>query len=311
MKKATAFVLSLIVCFYHVNAIAAPPGFAWGSLGAFVPLLLICLILLILFLIFFNKGHNKENKILWLNWYTYVSLPISILILIGLSIKSAGVEGVFAAILAIYFCFVLYGLYNRRLWGWVGNWIILGMPISLALLDLLALGKNLPAQIGSILANVMGSLIWFLPNYIYFKKRRFLFECKVPVMEADIVVPKETKDDRVEHPNKSVESVEKKDADIIPARKEAKLGNNEPMVEEEKRQNEKFPYEAELQRRAFAQLLKEERDEATMLQAKVMCDGDTTRVEPSYYKLRYQQMVESGDIENLKRQILKEKRQQE
>jgi len=76
------------------------------------------------------------------------------------------------------------------------------------------------------------------------------------------------------------------------------------------KKNDEFPYKAELERRAYAYLLKEEKDEATMLQAKVMCDGDTEKADVIYYKLRYQQIVESGEIEKFRKAILAEKPQQ-
>jgi hypothetical protein len=68
--------------------------------------------------------------------------------------------------------------------------------------------------------------------------------------------------------------------------------------------NEQFPYMAELKRTVYSLLLKEKKDEATMLQAKVECDGDTEKAEARYYQLRYQQIVESGKIDELKKKFL-------
>jgi hypothetical protein len=80
----------------------------------------------------------------------------------------------------------------------------------------------------------------------------------------------------------------------------------------EKRQNElvsikgDFPYKAELERRIYAHVLKEQEDEATMLQARVLCDGDSKIAKVMYCKLKYAQIVESGLVEALKKEILDE-----
>ena len=65
--------------------------------------------------------------------------------------------------------------------------------------------------------------------------------------------------------------------------------------------------EAELQRTVYSLLLKEKKDEATMLQAKVECAGDTEKAEIKYYQLRYEQIIESGEINEIVDRILSEK----
>nr|MBC8420879.1 DUF2628 domain-containing protein [Desulfobacterales bacterium] len=71
---------------------------------------------------------------------------------------------------------------------------------------------------------------------------------------------------------------------------------------------EEFPYMAELNRRIYARLLKEERDEASMLQAKAECGGNEDKIEAAYYKIRYKQVIESGEVDELKAEILAEKK---
>ena len=66
--------------------------------------------------------------------------------------------------------------------------------------------------------------------------------------------------------------------------------------------------EAEIKRTVYSLLLKEKKDEATMLQAKVECDGDLEKAEIKYYQLRYDQIVESGKINEIKKKLLAAKR---
>lgn len=62
-------------------------------------------------------------------------------------------------------------------------------------------------------------------------------------------------------------------------------------------QYDKFPYKAELERRIYGFLGQEEtRDEATYLQALVEADGDETRAKAAYFKLRFRQMLEEGQV---------------
>ena len=62
--------------------------------------------------------------------------------------------------------------------------------------------------------------------------------------------------------------------------------------------------EAEIKRTVYSLLLKEKKDEATMLQAKVESDGDLEKAEIRYYQLRYDQIVESGKINEIEKRLL-------
>ena len=77
------------------------------------------------------------------------------------------------------------------------------------------------------------------------------------------------------------------------------------------RENKQFPYMMELKRMIYAQLLKEKKDDATVFQAKVECNGDAKKAEMKYYQLRYKQIVESGEINEFKEKILAAKRKKE
>ncbi|HID30130.1 MAG TPA: hypothetical protein EYP19_09015 [Desulfobacterales bacterium] len=69
-----------------------------------------------------------------------------------------------------------------------------------------------------------------------------------------------------------------------------------------------FPYQAELDRRVFHFLVNEkERDGATMVQALAESDGDKERAKARYFRLRYKQMAEAGELARFMKEILEEK----
>jgi len=65
--------------------------------------------------------------------------------------------------------------------------------------------------------------------------------------------------------------------------------------------------DVEVERAIYSFLLEEKKDEATLLQAKVECDGDAEKAETKYYQLRYHQIVESGEINRIRERILADK----
>ena len=69
-----------------------------------------------------------------------------------------------------------------------------------------------------------------------------------------------------------------------------------------------FPYQAELDRRVFRFLVNEKaRDGATMVQAMAESDGDKERAKARYFRLRYKQMAEAGELARFMKEILEEK----
>ena len=75
---------------------------------------------------------------------------------------------------------------------------------------------------------------------------------------------------------------------------------NKILLEKTKRNRSKvaeFPYKAELDRRVFKFLANEEKDMATWVQAVTESDGDQKKAQARYFKLRYQQMEEAGELE--------------
>jgi hypothetical protein len=71
-------------------------------------------------------------------------------------------------VLILYFI-VGNGLYKRKLWAWKVNWIILfGEPLYI----MMKKSEDVPHFIGLFIGFF---IIWYFPNFIYFKKRRVLF----------------------------------------------------------------------------------------------------------------------------------------
>ena len=71
------------------------------------------------------------------------------------------------------------------------------------------------------------------------------------------------------------------------------------------RGKKEFPYKAELKRRVFSYIVDEEKDIATILRAKMLCGSKKHNIAITYYKLRYQQMLETGELNKLEKEILK------
>lgn len=118
----------------------------------------------------------------WLKFYIYIFLPFRILtsfnqtlaqyvtlIWAGYDAQLTPMTFVPIIIWDIFICFVIYGLHKRRIWGWICNWIYMGMMVLISPINF---QNSIGAYIGAV---IILSLAFFLPNYIYFKKRRLLF----------------------------------------------------------------------------------------------------------------------------------------
>ncbi len=132
----------------------------------------------------------------WLRFWNYVVLPaVGVVALVMIfDLPRLRYEMLPIAILCVS---VAFGLRERKLWAWRWNWIVI-VIISLALLvpftvrdthddfaDLVAhgIGELLStdwAKLDDLVAPfairlVLVSLVWLLPNWLYWKKRKGLF----------------------------------------------------------------------------------------------------------------------------------------
>ena len=119
-----------------------------------------------------------ELPVRWLKFYTYFRLPLVLIF----TIISTGAylqlpidemaRVIFIAVTAIFailIILVFIGLHKKRLWGWKLNWVFISFEIVLS-----AFGRAEDGVTFGIFLSI-AALIWFLPNYIYFNKRRLLF----------------------------------------------------------------------------------------------------------------------------------------
>ncbi len=117
-----------------------------------------------------SESKIEKTPIKWLNFYTYFRLPFSVIIGFFWAFTSTDIFVLSVQIIfSILPIFTIIGLHKRKLWGWKLNWILLALDMILYPIE-----RSDTLTVYVILVILLG-LIWFLPNYIYFKKRRHLF----------------------------------------------------------------------------------------------------------------------------------------
>ena len=114
-----------------------------------------------------NQGRG-ELPLSWFNFYVYFRLPVGIVLsflflFFGGPIASLSVINIAIGVT------LFWGLKERKLWAYEMNFVIL---IFDALV--LSLGKSSNAG-GFVIFFAIFALVWLLPNWIYFKKRKYLF----------------------------------------------------------------------------------------------------------------------------------------
>jgi hypothetical protein len=122
---------------------------------------------------------QAETKRLGTKWLTFciVGLPVGGVLGLLMSI-TAPLVGIIVMPVSVLQLVVAYGLHRRKLWAWRWNWILI-------LVSYLAMSMPTPS-VGSsgsggelltlfILKLILGGLIWIWPNFIYWRKRKVLF----------------------------------------------------------------------------------------------------------------------------------------
>ena len=119
----------------------------------------------------------------WLAFWNYVSLPVGGLLGIVFAILTPEF-GVIVGLVAFFQLTVAYGLHNRRLWAWQWNWVLIVLTgISPAVENALVIpGDFWPRFAVGI---VVTGLVWIWPNYVYWRKRQFLFSRRATV-QSDV-----------------------------------------------------------------------------------------------------------------------------
>lgn len=115
-----------------------------------------------------QKIYHKNLSLKWFKFYTYFRIPGGILLsFLQLS------ENLFSLFDIVLLAVLFYGLYNKKLWAWKLNFVILiletiGRPIAYAeIYDF--------SGFGLAITLIILLFVWLLPNCIYFKKRKYLF----------------------------------------------------------------------------------------------------------------------------------------
>ena len=121
-----------------------------------------------------SKKHEPGKiPVGWLKFYNYCVIPGGILRTLVITPLPLGYWSNIMFTIGLTWSILLgclfYGLYKKRLWGWKLNWILLVIGVLLTPLE------YEKGAVFYFVGLVSGGLIWFLPNYIYFKKRRALF----------------------------------------------------------------------------------------------------------------------------------------
>jgi len=121
---------------------------------------------------------EKELPTNWLFFYTYIRIPLGLIIGIAETVYyysdvldpgSKIIILLVTIIDTVLYLLLFIGLHKRKLWGWRFNWFIL---IAETLLRPVESALTMNTYIISV---GIFFLIWFLPNSIYFRKRRHLF----------------------------------------------------------------------------------------------------------------------------------------
>lgn len=114
----------------------------------------------------------EERPLKWFKFYTYVLIPLWILeelfVIIGSGDETFHPAGLLRIVL---FAILLIGLLRRMSWAW---------GLNILVLCLMVWGTAEPFRVAFgfsafLIAAAVSAIIWFLPNFIYFKKRRHLF----------------------------------------------------------------------------------------------------------------------------------------
>ena len=119
----------------------------------------------------------------WLAFWNYVSLPVGGLLGIVFAISTPELGAIVGLVAAVQLT-VAYGLHKRMLWAWQWNWVLIVLcGISPAAQNALVISEDFwPRFAVSI---VVTGLVWFWPNYVYWRKRQFLFSRRAKV-QSDV-----------------------------------------------------------------------------------------------------------------------------
>lgn len=110
----------------------------------------------------------------WFKFYVYFRLPFSILLsIIVISSVPAGykiIELIDLLLLSVLF----YGLHKRKLWAWTLNFVLIALE-TLAKALIYCYNQQIDEVSVVTLTLLVAYIVWATPNFIYFYKRKYLF----------------------------------------------------------------------------------------------------------------------------------------
>lgn len=113
-----------------------------------------------------SKNSAFDIPMVWYYFYTYVLLPLvtmSVLVQLGILIKTIETANSNMGLgFVIFLIGIIIGLSKFKIWGW---WI------NLVLMTIVFFSLILPGTLYLLLL----ALLWFIPNIMYFYKRKKLF----------------------------------------------------------------------------------------------------------------------------------------
>lgn len=113
----------------------------------------------------------------WFKFYAYISIPLGLLISLILIFTLSGFAGWITFVNIILLGALFYGLYHRKLWAWYLNFPILiieGFSKAFNTTRRGAVDYDFTDGVGWVIFIVV-TLVWVIPNWIYFAKRKHLF----------------------------------------------------------------------------------------------------------------------------------------
>ena len=118
-----------------------------------------------------SKNSSFNIPMTWYYFYTYIRLPLGILLGLATAFQTKIIENVLlTVVLVIFQIIVIIGLSNFKIWGWNINLFLL-----IAECFIYSINRTQGELYRGIVLFVLMALLWFLPNFIYFKKRIQLF----------------------------------------------------------------------------------------------------------------------------------------
>lgn len=118
----------------------------------------------------------------WLIYWAYIHLPFTGLIGVGIGVllatQTVWLGAIVIAICAPYLA-ASVGIYKRAMWGWWLNWLTIALNSVNGLVpnSYKTFGDPVTSEVAGEFAIrlLFVSIIWILPNVIYWRKRRHLF----------------------------------------------------------------------------------------------------------------------------------------